>query len=464
MCLEYNRHFEHMKAGMADIDDSNPAKLYAFIEEHLTPKTVEKKTNGEVFTPLPLVREMLGAIETYADKAFWTNPDLKILDPAAGIGNFPLIAFEKLMEGLKKRIPSAAKRKRHILEKMLYMVELNGNNTRMVRRIFNGKEYKLNIVKGDFLSPKTHKKLAELMGDEEPKFDLVMGNPPFQADQKAEGKRGGGEQIWDDFVKIGLTFLKGGATMVFVHPSGWRKPESDQSKYKGMFEMMTRDCQMCYLEIHDTDDGKRTFNCSTRYDWYVIENRKASRACVVKDEQEKLTKLQLHHLPWLPNFNFESVFKLVAEPNEKTCDVLYSRTAYGTDKPWVKSDEWVMNNGHPKAYKKVLIHSTPQSGTRFAWTNDTTKDVQYGVPMFGVPKVIFGEGGINQPISNADGKYAMTQEAIAVVCKKSELKKLSAYLQSAEFSKILEACRWSNFRIDWRLIASFKDRFWEIQI
>jgi N-6 DNA Methylase len=268
MCLEYNRHFEDMKAGMADIDDSNPAKLYAFIEEHLTPKTVEKKTNGEVFTPLPLVREMLGAIETYADKTFWTNPDLKILDPAAGIGNFPLIAFEKLMEGLKKRIPSAAKRKRHILEKMLYMVELNGNNTRMVRRIFNGKEYKLNIVKGDFLSPKTHKKLAELMGVEEPKFDLVMGNPPFN---DSKGIRGGGRNLYTPFVTVSLQLLDRGGLLSMISPLGILKTTDFKAKTPVLDLMMS----MQILRLNINECKKHFPGVSSNFMYMIIKNNKS---------------------------------------------------------------------------------------------------------------------------------------------------------------------------------------------
>ena len=462
MYIEYNRHFDDMKAGMADIDDTDLGKLHAFVEEHLPPKTLEKKTNGEVFTPLPLVREMLDAVDKYADEDFWKNRNLKILDPAAGIGNFPLIAFEKLMEGLAKVITNKAERKRHILEDMLYMVELNGVNVRLMKKIFNGKKYKLNIVQGDFLSDKTQKKLRDLMGTEDAKFDLVMGNPPFQKDQVAKGKRGGGEQIWDDFVKMGIAVLKQDGVMAFVHPSGWRKPESEQSKYKGMFKMMTQECQMFYLEIHNTDDGLKTFSSGTRYDWYILQNQKANAPTNIKDEQGKSIKLRLYMLPWLPNYNFKNVFKLVAGPKEKRCKVIYSRTAYGSDKPWVKDDAWVAQHDGNKEYKRVLVHSTPQKGIRYMWTNVFNKNTDYDIPMFGVSKVIFGEGGINEPVCDPFGKYAMTQEAIGLACHKQDLNKLSAYLQSTEFGSILQACQWSNFRVDWRLFATFKDKFWLI--
>ena len=453
-----------MKAGMADIDDSNLSKLHNLVEEHLPPKTMERKVYGEVFTPLALVKEMLEAIVKYADKDFWKNPNLKILDPAAGIGNFPLIAFEKLMDGLKEAIPSRKKRKRHILEKMLYMVELNANNVRLMKKIFNAKEYKLNIIRGDFLAAKTQAALAGRLGMKEPKFDLVMGNPPFQGVQEAEGKRGGGDQIWDDFVKVCIAMLGKGGVMTFIHPSGWRKPESSKSKYKGMFQSMTRTCQMHYLEIHDKEDGVKTFQSGTRYDWYVLSHRTPTQKTVVRDEKGVLSNQPLLKMDWLPNYNFANVFKLVALPGEKTCKVIYSGAAYETRKPWVKDDKWVAQHDKNKAFKKVLIHTTPKGGVTYRWTNDLSKDKEHNVPMFGVTKVIFGETGVNVPVEDINGSWGMTQEAIAIKCERKEIQALVSFLVSQSFSNIMEACQWSNYRVDWRLFAAFKERFWEVKL
>jgi len=38
-----------------------PKEMIEFINSILKPKEVEKKMNGEVFTPLPLVEEMVGS-------------------------------------------------------------------------------------------------------------------------------------------------------------------------------------------------------------------------------------------------------------------------------------------------------------------------------------------------------------------------------------------------------------------
>ena len=460
-----------------NITDSSIDKLHAFVGQHLPPKKLESKMFGEVFTPLTLVDEMLTAVEKYGNTNIWNNPKLKILDPAAGIGNFPLIAYQKLMKGLARKIPNEDKRCKHILENMLYMVELNPINVRLMKKIFKAKTYKLNILCTDFLPQnkddiQKHKSLSKkqqldcltLLKWKELKFDMIIGNPPFQAKQEAEGKRGGGEQIWDDFVNISLDTLNKHGFLVFVHPSGWRKPESNKSKYKGMYKRMTRDNQMHYLEIHSTDDGKKTFQSGTRYDWYVIQNHKSVVSTTVVDEQGVKVKMNLMKTPWLPNYNFSSVFSLLAKRNEPKCEVIFSRSAYGSNKDWVKDSEWINNNkSAAKSYQKVLIHSTPKEGTRYMWTNDLTKDKQKNVPMFGVSKVIFGDSGVYNPIQDSLGEYGMTQHSMAIATKQNELQSLANFMTSKEFQEILNACQWSNYMLDWRLFTYFKADFWKQQ-
>lgn len=175
-----------------------------------------------MFTPLPLVHEMLDAIETYADKDFWKNPKLKILDPAAGIGNFPLIAFEKLMKGLESVYPSKKARKRHILEKLLYMVELNSNNVRLMRKIFGGNTYKLNIIQGDFLAESTQKKLMKQLGGNELKFDLVMGNPPYQ--------KGKNSNFYTQFMAVSKSLTLPSSIISFLVPNRILIPSHEANK------------------------------------------------------------------------------------------------------------------------------------------------------------------------------------------------------------------------------------------
>ena len=61
---------------------------------------------SEVFTPLSVVEEILHKLP----KKIWKDHSLKWLDPATGIGNFPIMIYFRLMDGLKKWQPNEEKR------------------------------------------------------------------------------------------------------------------------------------------------------------------------------------------------------------------------------------------------------------------------------------------------------------------------------------------------------------------
>jgi site-specific DNA-methyltransferase (adenine-specific) len=71
-----------------------------------------------------LINEMLDKLPNEV----WYNKDLKWYDPANGMGNFPIAVYLRLINTLKDIIPDNEERKRHILENILYMSELNKKN------------------------------------------------------------------------------------------------------------------------------------------------------------------------------------------------------------------------------------------------------------------------------------------------------------------------------------------------
>ena len=79
-----------------------------YIKEHSKLDVNKKKLYGEVFTPPKLINEMLDTLP----KEVWKNPELKWLDPCAGIANFPFIIYERLMIGLKDIIVDDEERKK----------------------------------------------------------------------------------------------------------------------------------------------------------------------------------------------------------------------------------------------------------------------------------------------------------------------------------------------------------------
>lgn len=109
----------------------------------------KRKENDEVFTPPFLIEEMLDKLP----KEVWKEPTKTWLDPCAGLGNFSVLILKRLMKGLKTWQPDEELRKKHILENMLYHVEMNPESIEKLQKVLNPEgKYKLNIKCGDFLS------------------------------------------------------------------------------------------------------------------------------------------------------------------------------------------------------------------------------------------------------------------------------------------------------------------------
>tara|TARA_R110002095_G_scaffold162550_1_gene140882 strand:- start:167 stop:664 length:498 start_codon:yes stop_codon:yes gene_type:complete len=155
---------------MSDQDIENTINHYLPIRKQ------KKDHNGEVFTPQSLINEMLDKLP----KDVWKNKDYKWLDPANGIGNFPIIAYQKLMNGLQDVIKDKRERSEHIIKNMLYMVELDPDNIIISKKIF-GED--ANIFCGNFLSMD----LKKVTGID--KFDIIMGNPPWNDIKEGKKRR-----------------------------------------------------------------------------------------------------------------------------------------------------------------------------------------------------------------------------------------------------------------------------------
>ena len=460
------RIFRQMK-GKVDERSIRKDKILAIIHKRLTPRQKQKKDHGEVFTPIKMIEDML----SHLPATDWSNPDLTWLDPANGIGNFPIVVFYKLDEGLKNWEPNEKKRRKHIIENMIFMMELQSNNNRIARNIFTSlcDNCTPNIWTVDTLGQSNEAIHAHFKVKQ---IDRIVGNPPFQAFQKADGKRGGGDELYMKFVKRSLELLTPNGHLVFVHPPSWRKPEytegQKKSKNAGMFALMTHEHQMVYLEIHNSKDGMLEFKAGTRYDFYVIKNTKATKETIINDETRTEVKADLRDFEFLPNFNIKNVRKLFAKRQEQSCELglfdeqtgkytnspclLYEASMYETRKPYVSDTK-------TSTYQYPLVHSTPQAGPRYFYSNRNDRG------LFGIPKVIFGDGGINEPIIDLDGEYGMTQHAIGLtVGSKADATRLSEFLKSNFFKNILVSCSYSSFQIDWRLFTYFKDHFWETDV
>ena len=241
-----------------------PKELLELISDCLKPKTIEKKTFGEVFTPIDFINNsMLKDIEDYWFKkhniSIWSDEKITWYDPATGMGNYPIAIYYKLMEGLKLKIPNNTLRQKHIIEKQLFMGELNKKNCFVIKQIFNiNNEFRLNLYEGDTL------KINLIETFNKQKFDIIIGNPPYNEELTNIGAK----PLYNKFIEY---YLDKSKLLSFIVPSRWFAGGKGLDNFRNM---MINRTDILFIK-HFNDASKifgNTVNIEGGVNYFLINN------------------------------------------------------------------------------------------------------------------------------------------------------------------------------------------------
>jgi hypothetical protein len=405
--------------------DEKYDNILKIIDSHLAPNNKAKTQRGEVFTPPQLVREMLFGLKKSAldkgehkiwgldDKGnfiddkesdricgiptkIWRDPSIRLLDPASGIGNFPILAFYKLDYELKKlkEFKNDNKRKKHIIEKMIYMIEIDKKNCQTSKAIFKKlcPDAKPNIYCKNTLEI-TDSLLKNEFGIN--RFDIIVGNPPYNKGgiRSKVGKKEGTETLWPAFIEFSLQKLNKNGYLILITPNTWIELKSSISK-------IMLNYQINYIRSYNVVDAHSLFlgqsgEIPVAY-FQIINDNTKNDTYIYDKSQINFIPFNIYKNNFIPSDGISIIDKLLLLVKQYGSLSKYSQNTQAKDKNLI-SDTFSNKYIYPLiniANKKINIS---YSSKCYNNNNNIPKLV---FPNFSMGYPLFDNSGILEPAAS----------------------------------------------------------------
>ena len=253
------------------------------------------------------------------------------------------------------------------------------------------------------------------------KFDVIVGNPPYQGNNDKGTKQPKSHNLWSKFAEKGVELLNPNGFIAFVTPDSWMSPNSQLLK-------LFKDNSLIWV---DTEVGKY-FTVGSSFTAWCVKKNKNTQTAVIDGLEVDITKLQ-----YLPR-NFAKTFPIhdkVINSTHPKLDILCDTSCHSDYKHNNFADI------QDATYKYVTFHTNAQ--TKFC--KKQSKD-------FLKSKIIWTTSGYFKPFFSA-GNLGTSEVCQYILADSAEAQDILSYLDSKLYKFIINTGKWSGF-LNGKVLAS----------
>ena len=331
---------------------------------------IPPQRSNQIFTPRRVVNQMLDILEQY-NPGIFTDPTLTFCDLYVKSGLYLAETAKRLFKGLVNAIPDENARIRHIFERQLYGFA----PTRIIADIARNYVYGSYPVSSDNLVQRDLTDDFKKGENLDMKFDVVIGNPPYQGDNH--------QQLYPDFY-IQARKCANQACMIF--PTGWQEPKTANGLGKLNKEDIKHDKQIVVIDNRQNvfpDVGgaewtnivlwKRFYDNGLDGKQRILtngENPQDVRLLINKSDKEKPEEIMemARIVSGFPGFKSMQTITSVRKPYGLSTDVIRDPQKYGLPEIFDKKmndDDMVLYGDRRKKYYIAKDYPLPRTSVAF---------------------------------------------------------------------------------------------------